>query len=276
LFKERLRWLYSVYLLADIELATRKEKMFMDEVANQLAEPEIATPETSPQVETTPVVEEVNENEKNIRALRQGKKEAERRAQEYERQLKMQQELLERVLLQGNQPPRLPASVDELDTIPPDDYIPFGKVEQLLKRSEQRSEKRAEEAVKKALEDQEKSRFMIKLKSEFPDFDDVVNPETLDLLEQQNPKLAKAIVKSGDPYDMGLQTYMFIKSMNLVDKVPGARRSQEVEKKIEQNSKSVPSPMAFDKRPMAQTFQLTEKNKQELHAEMMRYANMAG
>ncbi len=114
------------------------------------------------------------------------------------------------------------------------------------------------------------------MKNKFSDFEDVVNPETLELLEQQDPELAKSIADVGDPYKIGLQTYKYIKSMGLAEKVPGSRRSKEVEKKIEQNQKTVQSPQAFDKRPMAQTFKLTEAMKNELYKEMVEAARLVG
>lgn len=248
----------------------------MDEVENQMAVEEIAPPEQSPQVEPAEVANVPNDKEENIRALRLSKKEAERRAIELERQLKLQQEMLGQLMARQSIPSEKVTAVDELDNIPDEDYLHKGHVKKLLQKEREEARKIAQEEVQKTLQEQEKAQFMIKLKSKFPDFDDVVNPETLSLLEEQDPDLAKTIVEIGDPYKMGLQSYKFIKSMGIVEKVPETRRGKEVEKKIEQNQKSVQSPMAYDKRPMAQTFQLTEKNKQDLYNEMIKYAQMAG
>lgn len=247
----------------------------MDDVENNVALQELAPPEQSPQVETAEVSQGESDKEVNLRALRLGKKEAERRVQELERQMKMQQELMGQFMTQKSQASQ-ETQVDEVDSIPDEDYLHKGHVKKLLQKERETARKIAQEEAQKLFQEQEKAQFMTRLKSKFSDFDDVVNSETLDLLEQQDPELAKTIVELGDPYKMGLQSYKFIKSMGLAEKVPEHKRGKEVEKKLEQNQKSVQSPMAFDKRPMAQTFQLTEKNKQELYNEMMKYSQMAG
>jgi hypothetical protein len=63
--------------------------------------------------------------------------------------------------------------------------------------------------------------------------------------------------------------------MNLQAKVPDSRRSKEIDQKLEKNAKTVQSPLANDKRPMAQAFKLTEAEKSQLQDEMMRYAAFA-
>ena len=60
--------------------------------------------------------------------------------------------------------------------------------------------------------------------------------------------------------------------MNLGDKVPSARRAKEVEKKLEQNAKTVQTPQAYDKRPMAQAFQMSKAEMANIYKEMMGYA----
>lgn len=247
----------------------------MDEVENQQAVQEIAAPETSPQEVAAPeVVSQEETQERNFKALRESKKEAERRAHELERKLMMQEEMMAQLL--NKAAPQATPQVDEVDSVPDDDYIPKGYVKKLLKKEREEARKIAQEEVQKTLQEQDKARFMDKLKSKFSDFEDVVNPETLELLEQEDPELASTIMDLKDPYKMGLQSYKYIKSRGLAEKAPAARRTKEVEKKIEQNAKTVQSPQVYDKRPLAQTFQLTEAMKQDLYKEMMRYATNAG
>ena len=126
------------------------------------------------------------------------------------------------------------------------------------------------------MKEQEKSQFLDKLKREFSDFEEVVTPETLAILEETNPRLANLIAKSKDPYEIGLQSYEYIKALNLSDKAPQKRRAKEVEKKIEENAKTVQTPQAYDKRPLAQAFMLTDAMKSDLYKEMMQYASLAG
>ena len=62
------------------------------------------------------------------------------------------------------------------------------------------------------------------------------------------------------------------------DDVKGIKRSKEVEKKLDENKKTVQSPQVFDKRPMAQAFDYTKMSKSmkdELQSEMHRYGSLA-
>lgn len=244
----------------------------MDEVENQVVEAEVTPAETSPQEVATETIQE-SDKEKDFRALRQSKKEVERRALDAERTVQMQKEMMGQLLQQVQQ--SQPQPVDELDSIDPNDYLQKDKVQKLVKKEIKNVDKLVEEKVNKILEEREKASFAQRLRAQYKDFDDVVNPETMDLFEQQEPELASTIAKSTDPYSIALQTYKYIKTSGLLDKVPNHRRAQEVEKKLEKNSKTVQSPQVFDKRPMAQVFQMTEQDKKNLREEMYKYANMA-
>lgn len=74
---------------------------------------------------------------------------------------------------------------------------------------------------------------------------------------------------------MAIASYKYIKALNLVDKIPNSRRVKEVEKKLDRNGKTIQSPLAFDKRPMAQAFKSTQEDKNRLYEEMMGYASQA-
>lgn len=241
----------------------------MDEVENQVAHVEVPAPNTE-----TPK-ENVETQEAKAAEPAENRAWAQMRVanKELERKLKMQEEMMSQLLAAKTGAISPSPEVDELANIPADDYIPKGQVEKLVQR---KAEKIAEEAVKKALEAKEQAEFHTRLRTKFSDFDEVVTPETLELLEQNDPDLAKTIIEIRDPYKMGLQSYKFIKSMGLSEKVPSHRRAKEVDKKIEQNAKTIQSPQVFDKRPMAQTFQLTEAMKNELYKEMNQCASLAG
>lgn len=198
------------------------------------------------------------------------------RQAELEKTLKTQMEMNEKLLsVMSAQNPQ-PKEVDELDAIDDDEYLSKGKVKQLV---EKRAQKIAEDAVKreteKFLQQQQQSQFMDRLKRQYPDFEDVVNAETLSLLEEKEPELAATISESKDPYKIGIQAYKYIKAYNIAGDAPQARRAKEVERKLEENAKTVPSPQAFDKRPMAQAFKLTKEDMSKLYEEMTGYARMA-
>lgn len=243
----------------------------MDDVENNVAvTQEVAPSETSPQesiqTQETPID---SKQERNWRQMRLKNDELEKKA-------KAQEEVISALLRQQTQPQHVrQEEIDELDSIPDADYIPKGYVKKLLKKETELIKKEAREEALRLMEEQERANFHVKLKNKFADFDDVVTPETLELLEQNDPELATSIAEMKDPYKMGMQTYKYIKSLGLSDKVNSHKRSKEVDKRLDQNSKTVQSPQAYDKRPMAQTFQMTEQMKQDLWKEMNHFGSMA-
>lgn len=207
--------------------------------------------------------------EKNWRELNRVKKELERKS-------RMQEDLIER-LMQHQQPAQVMKSeeIDELDSIPDDDHLVKGQQKRLVRKEVEPLQKRIDELESRLQRQSQVDRFE-SLKRKFPDFEDVVNPETTALLEEQEPELAQTIIDMKDPYKIGMQTYKYIKALNIEGQVPKARRSKEIDRKLESNAKTMQSPQAFDKRPMAQAFKLTEQEKNKLYEEMMGYASQAG
>ena len=213
---------------------------------------------------------EEDRQERNWKAVRE-------RQKELERDLKMQRELNEKLLAMASQAAPKPQEVDEFDQIGDDEYISKGKVNALVhKKAAKIAEDIAQRKVEEAFKQREQLNFIDNLKRKFTDFDDVVNADSLALLEANDPELAQTIADLKDPYKMGVQSYKYIKALGLTDKVPEARRVKEVEKKLEKNAKTIPSPQAFDKRPMAQAFRMTESEKSDLYKEMMGFASQAG
>jgi hypothetical protein len=244
----------------------------MTETENQNSEVQ----EVAPQVE-----EQVNE----VNDAAKAKQEADERNwkqmriknAELERRLKERDEMVEKMLQMqmSNQTPQK-AEPDEFDSIGADEFIPKGKVERLVEKKAQKyAEEIAKREVERHIQKANESQFMDRLNRQYSDFSDVVNPETLSLLEEREPELAQSIAELKDPYKIGMQSYKFIKAMNLIQKVPETRRQKEVEKAIEKSEKSVQSPAAFEKRPIAQAFKLTDAMKKDLYREMHGYAAMA-
>lgn len=203
--------------------------------------------------------------ERDWRALRQ-------RQREMEYELKQKNELLDR-FMQQHQPQQVPQTIAEPEE-PDEEFVPAGKVKGIARRTVQPLEKKIQDLEAK-LAQQEQQKLLQSLHSKYSDFDDVVNVETLEMLEKTEPELAATIAQFKDPYKMGLHSYKYIKALNLVDKLPDARRKKEVVQKLERSAKSVQSPTAYDKRPMAQAFKSTQADSKRLYEEMMFYAGQA-
>lgn len=199
-----------------------------------------------------------DQQDKNWRELR-------RQQKEDKQKLKMQEEIIEKLLRS-----QAPVKANEPEErIAADDFI-------TLRQSEKHAEMIAERKYRELDEQKERSRFVERLKSKYTDFSDIVNPDSIAIFEEKEPELAATIADLKDPYKMGLQTYRFIKSMNITEEVPERRHTKEVEKKLEKNEKLVQSPQAYNKRPMAQAFRMTDADKKALYEEMMQHASGSG
>jgi hypothetical protein len=202
--------------------------------------------------------------ERDFRALRQ-------RQKELEWENKQKDELLQRFMQQ--QQPKAAEPIVEPDE-PDEDYIPAGKVKGIARKAVEPLMQEINE-LKSKLAQQEQQKLFQSLRTQYSDFDDVVNVDTLEILEKQEPELAATIGQMKDQYKMGLHTYKYIKALGLAEKVPEARQKKEVVQKLERNAKAVQSPTAYDKRPIAQAYVSTQADNKKLYEEMMGYASKA-
>jgi len=229
---------------------------------SQEAAPHEAENQETPKEQQPPVEDH---QERNWKATRQ-------RISDLEKQNREKDELL-RKALELQQVHQRPQEVQE-EQIDMAEYANYGGVQKVAKKTVEPLEKKVQD-LEKQLEAQRQRELFNSLKSEYRDFDDIVNPETIALFEEKKPRLASSIAKLGDPYEMGVQTYEYIKALGIADEVPEKRRQKEAEKKIEKNAKTVQSPLAYDKRPMAQAFRMTESEKSKLWEEMNHFGSMA-
>lgn len=245
----------------------------MDEVQNQNSEDlQVATVEEQSHESQEPekTIEAVDDRQdRNWKAIRE-------RQRELEKELKLQREMNDKLLQMQLANQSVPKEVDELETLSDDEFIPTGQVKKLVQKEREHIKREAIQEVERLLEKKEKSQFMDHLRKKYSDFDEIVNVETLALLEENNPELANTIAESQDPYRMGIQSYEYIKALGLAAKAPKARQIKEVEKKLEQNAKTIQSPQAYDKRPIAQAYRITQEEKKKLFEEMTHYASQAG
>ena len=228
------------------------------EVAPQETEQNVST-QNEPDHQAKSLARE-DANDRNWRAMRQ-------RQKEMEMEIQQKNELLNRFI---NNAPKAPQEVEEPEE-PDEEYVPAGKVKGIARRTVQPLEKKIQDLENKIAQ-QEQQKLIQSLRTQYSDFDDVVNVETLEMLEKNEPELAATIAQFKDPYKMGLHSYKYIKALGLVDKLPDARRSKEVIQKMDKNSKAVQSPAAYDKRPIAQAFKSTQADKTRIYEEMMYYA----
>jgi hypothetical protein len=250
----------------------------MTEIESQNSELQEVAPPVEMQVnEIRETQQQVQEpvNNQHLKAMRLKNAELEREL----KQLRDNQMQMMQAQLASQQQSVRQQERDELEGIGDEEYIPLGKVKKLAERNAQKVLKNTEELVQqevqKALKKQEDNQFMDRLNRQYADFSEIVTPETLSILEEKEPELAATIADLKDPYKIGMQSYKYIKALKLSETAKDVRREKEIDKAIEKSEKAVTSPMAYDKRPIAQAFKLTDAMKKDLYREMHGYAALA-
>lgn len=198
----------------------RFKGIFMTEGVN---EQEIANPETKTEVS-------VSDKEYNFRRLEAAKEEAKERAMKAEMEnslLKQRLEMLEQRLE--------PKEQDPLEGV--EDYVDPARhkasLYQLEKRLEKRLKKEAEEAAERKLQEQAKQNHMVRLRSEYPDYDQIMNEKNVMHFEQTNPEFLQSMTYVQDDYERKKLAYNFFKK-NL--KAPEPKPS--IKEKVEENAKN--------------------------------------
>ncbi len=196
--------------------------------------------------------------------------------EELEKRLAMQEELF-KYASQLPQSHSQPVEEDVLREIEGEEYVAGPKVAKALKKQEERFSRQLQE-VERRYQNVQDSSIIAEVKRAHPDFDEIVNPDTLALLREIDPRRAIALENTPDAYVREATRYDIIKARGLADQVPGAKRAKDIDKKIEQNKKIVQTPQVYDKRPMAKAFdysRMDKKAQEDLQNEMYRFAAMA-
>lgn len=252
----------------------------MEEVENQgvvqqeiEAQKEIAIPETEASQDQSQLVSNAQAKQNHAWATMRRKNE------ELERKALMQEELIKQLITQQQKNSVSQSSQEEdiIAQLASQEYVPGEAVAKAFKAHEQKIARQLQEVESRYQGVQNKSIYD-EVKREHADFDEVVNPDTLALLKELDPRRASALENTSDPYVRWATTYDIIKARGLASQIHSAKQSKEVDKKIEQNKKVVQSPQVYDKRPMAKAFdyaRMDQKLKEELQSEMNHYAGMA-
>lgn len=107
------------------------------------------------------------------------------------------------------------------------------QLSRLEKQLEEKIDKKAEEKARTLLEEAQKKDFAYKLKSEYRDFDEVLNSETAEKFSQQHPELAQEVLSIPDEYQRRKMAYQMIKSIGLHKKEDAVKASAQA--KIDAN-----------------------------------------
>lgn len=229
--------------------------METEETLQQLDQ--LEQPEEQP---TQPVVEKQEERspeKENWRLMREREKQLERERDEAHRKLKEYESLISS---------KQYVEEDEVN-LNPDDIPEWKHVDKKIKGLEKKLAGYQQMAAEAAVE--------ARLKAQYPDFDSVVNANSIDILKTTYPELASTINSSGDLYNKAVSAYTIIRNMGIMPDSNSYARDRELAHK--NTSKPRPlasvSPQEGSDGPLskANAFAngLTEELKNQLYKEMM-------
>ncbi len=161
-------------------------------------------------------------HEKNYRALRDARYQAERERDEALRILQQYQ--------QKQQEPEEDLSV----SVQENEYVEgkhLSKVDKKIRRLEQKLQEAEKRSFEYSIEAQ--------VKSQYPDYDRVVNNDTLQRLVAEHPDIAQTLASSTDLKARALATYKMINKLGIIP-----TNSFDYEKQIAQRNMSKPKPVA--------------------------------
>ena len=175
---------------------------------------------------------EISDKEINFRRLeaaREAEKEARIRAEMQAEMLRREVEEIKTYLQ--------PKEIDPLDSV--EDYVDPKTLRIKLEKERAAFERKAEEIAKKTFEklerqknEQEKGRFLEKLRDKLPDYDQVVNESTLIQLDKIDPVFLRAVSAVPDEYERRLMTYQKLKSL------PRAEEKPSIKEKVAENQQN--------------------------------------
>ena len=183
-----------------------EENELVEEVVEQVEQQPEETEEQKQQAELQQKQQqEQAQQQENMRSLREAKQEAERERNELLRRL----EAIER-----NQRPAEPEE-DLSINIAPDDISTGAhllKVDKRFKKIEQQYEERLRKVEERATQVAAEAQ----LRSQYPDIDKVINPDTVRAFNEAEPELAEAIGSYTDFYRRPVAAYKAIKRSGII------------------------------------------------------------
>jgi hypothetical protein len=191
--------------------------------------------------------------------------EARRKMQDLERRAQEQQELIERL---SHKP--APQEDDELSKLSEDDILTVAQARKL-------ATKMARQVAHEAIKEREAATVEERLNIKFPDYNQIVNRESIELLKQQEPELAQSIIRlADDPLQQATAAYKLIKKLGIKQ---DATPSPDI-KKARENALKPVSIQTVNKQSaigQAYTFEngLTNEVKKALREEMESCARRA-
>jgi hypothetical protein len=187
--------------------------------------------------------DKARENFARLEAAKQAEREARIRAE-------MERDMLKKQIEESQKP----AESDPLDGV--EDYVDKERLQLIRQKDRAAFKKEAEEIANRTYEtrkrDEEKRNFLQRLKSDYKDYDQVMNEKNVADLEQVAPAFLQRVLKIEDDYERRAMTYEFLKSRGQQTPAP---EKPSIKQKVEENQQNpyyipagtgTPSAVEFD------------------------------
>lgn len=182
-------------------------------------------PLAAPVVNEKPSQQISDNARENFRRLEQSKEEERERRIKAEMDAALMRQRLEMLEMQNK-----PQEKDPLADV--QDYVDPASLKAAFAQERQRLSKEAEAITDRKLKEwkqqEEKQNHLSRLKSEFPDFGNVVNQENVVRFEQSHPEFVQSLLHIQDDYERKKLAYNFFKRMGQPE-VPKPSISEKVE-----------------------------------------------
>ena len=166
-----------------------------------------------------------NDKEYNFAQLR---KKQEQTEYELNREREERARLAEQIETLKNQKPKIDDEDDDNDAEP---YIDKKTLKKHIRKLKEENEtiitQKAEEIANKVLEQERKNNEVYRLKTMYPDFNEVLNEQSAQKLSERYPELADKILKVQDEQLRKEMAYQTIKTMNLHKPDPPKTETQD-------------------------------------------------
>ena len=172
-------------------------------------------------VEQSQETTQESKRDRNTQNLRERAEAAERRAAEYERYIQQNMSQQQTTKMQIH-------DEDDID-ISDDTYVEGKHLKKYIKKLEKKLE-----SNEQRFSQYNETNAEMRLKSQFNDFDSVVNTESLRKLQQQKPALYRTILANPDLYDKGYTAYELIKSSGIASS-NNNNDYEDIDRRVAQN-----------------------------------------
>lgn len=154
-----------------------------------------------------------SDREINFEKLRKKTEALETELQKRDAMLNQQQEALNQLQARFQ-----PQDRDELDSLPDEELIDKAKFKRLIEKERANLRKEAEDIARQTYQKIDNENFAARLKTAFPDYDQVVNSENAEKLQANDPEFVSLLAEVKDEYKRREMAYKKMKKLQVEEK----------------------------------------------------------